>query len=100
MIKDLIPLEAVAARYPAARSWRRLQLSTTIALVVLFALTVIIVSIGYAQAETLGVMVEDETGRLALIGLVFAIMALGGITATGMWLTAPGARRFGQSTPR
>jgi len=100
MIKDLIPLEAVAARYPAARSWRKLQLSTTIALVVLLALTVIVVSIGFAQAETLSAMVEDETGRLALIGSIFAIVALGGITATGMWLTAPGSRRCGESTCR
>jgi hypothetical protein len=75
----------------APRARRKLQLSTTISLVVLFALAVIAVSIGIAQAETLGTMVDDETGRLALFGLICAIVMTGGVTAIGMWLTAPSA---------
>jgi len=73
----------------APRARRKLQLSTTISLVVLFALAVIAVSIGIAQADTLGTMVDDATGRLALFGLVCVIMMMGGITAIGMWMTAP-----------
>jgi hypothetical protein len=73
----------------ARRVGGKLQLSTTIALVVLLALAVIAVSIGIAQAETLGAMVDDEIGRLALFGLVLAIIMTGGITATIMWATAP-----------
>jgi hypothetical protein len=68
---------------------RKLQLSTTISLVVLFALAVIAVSIGIAQAETLGTMVDDETGRLALFGLICVVVMTGSVTAIGMWLTAP-----------
>src|ERR671937_1427123 len=93
MTEDLLAPDAVPARYPLARRGaRKLQLSTTIALLVLFALAVIVVSIGIAQAETLGAMVEDETGRLALLGLTFGVVTLGGITACVMWLTAPGPR--------
>jgi hypothetical protein len=73
----------------ASHSEWKLQPTTTIALVVLFALAVIAVSIGIAQAETLGTMVADETGRLALFGLVCVVVMTGGITAVGMWLTAP-----------
>jgi len=73
---------------PHSSEWK-LQPTTTIALVVLFALVVIAVSIGIAQAETLGAMVDDETGRLALFGLIFGVVATGAVTALVMWLTAP-----------
>jgi hypothetical protein len=90
MSKDLLSLRRPVQRHaPARRAARRIQLSTTIALVVSFALAVIAVSIGIAQAETLGAMVEDEAGRLALFGLVFGIVIAGGVTAIVMWLTAP-----------
>jgi hypothetical protein len=94
MTEDLTSLSRLPARYALARRGpKKIQPSTAIALVVLFALAVIVVSIGIAQAETLGAMVEDETGRLALFGLTFVILAVGGITAAMMWLTAPGPRR-------
>ena len=99
MTEDLTLLSRLPARYGLARRGpKKIQPSTAIALVVLFALAVIVVSIGIAQAETLGAMVEDETGRLALIGLIFIILALGGFTAAMMWLTAPGPRRPGEPT--
>jgi hypothetical protein len=90
MTEDLLshhrrPLPDVVAH----QSEWKLQPTTTIALVVLFALVVIAISIGIAQAETLGAMVDDETGRLALVGLIFGIVATGGVTALVMWLTAP-----------
>ena len=91
MIKDLLPVETSVARYREPR--RKLQLSTTIALVVLFALLVIAVSIGIAQADTLTAMVDDEAGRLALFGLVALIAFAGCVTAAVMWLTAPSAER-------
>jgi len=73
----------------------RIHLSTTIALVVLFALAVITISIGIAQADTLSQMVDDETGRLALVTLVVVTMAAGSITGVVMRLTAPRpGRRF------
>jgi hypothetical protein len=90
MFEDLLfnhrppSLEAVAP-HPGPK----LQLSTTISLVVLFALVVIAVSIGIAQADTLSAMVDDETGRLALFGLIFGVIATGGVTAFVMWMTAP-----------
>jgi hypothetical protein len=77
----------------ARRGVGRIHLSTTIAVVVLFALAVIAVSIGIAQADTLGAMVEDEAGRFALFALVLVIGTTGGITAAMMWLTAPTPRR-------
>jgi hypothetical protein len=73
----------------APHTRQKLELSTTISLVVLFALAVIAVSIGIAQAETLGTMVDDETGRLALFGLICVVVMTGSITAIGMRLTAP-----------
>jgi hypothetical protein len=88
MIEDLL-LDRSPAPYPPARRTRKLQLSTTIALVVSFALAVIAVSIGIAQADTLSAMVDDEDGRLALFGLVTLVVLAGGVTATMMWLTAP-----------
>ena len=89
MIKDLLPVETSPARYPSRRRGRSIHLSTTIALVVLFALAVIAISIGIAQADTLTAMVDDEAGRLALFGLVSLIVFVGSITAMVMWLTAP-----------
>jgi hypothetical protein len=65
------------------------QPATTLALVILFAVAVIAVSIGIAQADTLGEVMASDAGRLALFGLVFMVVATGGITATVMWLTAP-----------
>jgi len=90
MIQHRLPLDDAPAYYPDARPGvRKLQLSTTIALVVLFAVAIIGVSIGVAQADMLGVMVDDETGRLALIGLVMLTVFVGTVTAMVMWLTAP-----------
>ena len=90
MTEDLLSNHRLAMPGAVAlRARRKLQLSTTISLVVLFALAVIAVSIGIAQAETLGAMVDDETGRLALFGLICVVVMTGGITAIGMWLTAP-----------
>ena len=78
------------ARYaPVGRAIGRIQVSTAVVLIVLFALAIITVSIGIAQAETLGAMVEDETGRLALLGLIAAVTGMGGIIGTMMWWTAP-----------
>jgi len=79
-----------SARYALVRrAIGRAQLSTAISLTVLFALGVIMVSIGIAQADTLSAMVEDETGRLALFGMVVAVTGTGGMVGTMMWLTAP-----------
>ena len=90
MTKDLLsPSRPLLPAAAAPRPRRKLQLSTTIALVVLFALAVIAVSIGIAQADTLGAMVDDETGRLALFGLICVVIMTGSITAIGMWVTAP-----------
>jgi hypothetical protein len=61
--------------------------------VVLFALVVIAISIGIAQADTLTAMVDDEAGRLALVGLVALIAFAGCLTAGVMWLTAPAPAR-------
>jgi hypothetical protein len=90
MTEDLDPQSCLAVR--GAHTRRRtagFQPATTLALVILFAVAVIAVSIGIAQADTLGEVMASDTGRLALFGLVFAIVATGGITATVMWLTAP-----------
>jgi hypothetical protein len=90
MTQHRLPLDDAPAHYPPApRGVRKLQLSTTIAFVVLFALAVIAVSIGIAQAETLGAMVDDEEGRRALLGLVGLTLFAGTVTAMVMWLTAP-----------
>ena len=90
MTEDLLsnhplPMPDIIAR----RTGRKIQLSTTIALVVLFALAVITVSIGIAQADTLGAMIDDETGQLALFGLIFGVVGTGGVMAVVMWMTAP-----------
>jgi uncharacterized membrane protein YciS (DUF1049 family) len=77
---------------PAAPVRRRsagFQPATTLALVILVAVAVIAVSIGIAQADTLGEVMASDTWRLALFGLVFLIVATGGVIATVMWLTAP-----------
>jgi hypothetical protein len=97
MIKDLLPVETSPARYPSKRRGRRIHLSTTIALVVLFALAVIAISIGIAQADTLTAMVDDEAGRLALVGLVALVVFIGSLTAMVMWLTAPAPVRARKS---
>src|ERR1700737_1552970 len=75
------------------RGGGKIQLSTTIALVVLFALAVITISIGIVQADTLREMVDDEPGRLALLGLVLGLAVPGALTAGVMWLTAPRPNR-------
>jgi hypothetical protein len=98
MTEDLDPNRRLAMRYGLARGAGTLQLSTTIVAVALFALTLIAVSIGIAQAETLSAMVEDETGRLALFGLVVVVILLGGITGAVMWRTAPSPRRWSRLT--
>jgi len=92
MTEDLTPNHRLSLRYGLA--WRgaiKIQPTTAIALLVLSALAVIAVSIGVAQADTLSEMMEDESGRLALFGLVAAIVGAGAVTAVMMWLTAPRA---------
>ena len=74
---------------PARRRTAGFQPATTLALVILVAVAVIAVSIGIAQADTLGEVMASDTWRLALFGLVFLIIAAGGVTAMLMWLTAP-----------
>ena len=87
---DNVFLQGHPVRYaPVRRALGRIQLSTAVVLIVLFALAVIMISIGIAQAETLGAMVDDEAGRLALLGMVVAVTGTGGIIGTMMWLTAP-----------
>jgi hypothetical protein len=98
MTKDLLPIEISPARYPDKPRGRRVHLSTTIALVVLFALSVIAVSIGIAQADTLTAMVDDEAGRLALFGLVALIAFVGAFTAMMMRVTAPAPARVRKLT--
>jgi uncharacterized membrane protein YciS (DUF1049 family) len=80
------PAEPVA---PPRRRSAGFQPATTLALVILVAVAVIAVSIGIAQADTLGEVMASDTWRLALFGLVFLIVATGGMIATVMWLTAP-----------
>ena len=100
MTDDLAPSHRRPKRTALGRRGAgTIQLSTTIALVVLLALAVITISIGIAQADVLSEMVDDETGRLALIGLVLVIAATGGITATMMWLTAPQPNRRASPIP-
>ena len=82
------------------RSTGKISLTTTIALVFLFAVALIAASIGIVQADTLGAMVEDETGRLALIGMVVLVAMTGAATATVMWLTAPTPPARGRSILR
>jgi hypothetical protein len=90
MTEDLMPESRLPMRYtPARRAVGRVQLSSAIALIVVFALAVITVSIGMAEAETLGAMVDDETGRLALFSMVAAVSSAGGIIGAMMWFTAP-----------
>ena len=90
MSENIDPLadSVVGAASPVRRTVG-FQPATTLALVILFAVAVIAVSIGIAQADTLGEVMASDSGRLALFGLVFAIIAAGGITAAVMWLTAP-----------
>jgi hypothetical protein len=80
---------AVAPAAPVSRRSAGFQPATTLALVILVAVAVIAVSIGIAQADTLGEVMASDTWRLALFGLVFLIVASGGVIATVMWLTAP-----------
>lgn len=93
MTEYLLPNRRVAMRAaPApARRLDDVDLSTTIALVVLFAVAVIAIAIGIAQADALQDMVDDESGRLALCGLILGIVMIGAITAAIMWVTAPAA---------
>ena len=90
MTDDVILQGPFPLRYASVRrAIGRIHVSTAIVLSVLFALAVIIVSIGIAQADTLSAMVEDETGRLALFGMFAAVTGAGGMIGTMMWLTAP-----------
>jgi len=90
MTDNVILQGPLSARYALVRrAIGRVHLSTAVVLIVLFALSVIIVSIGMAQADTLSAMVEDETGRLALFGMILAVTGTGGMVGTMMWLTAP-----------
>jgi len=94
MTEEFDPHCRLAMRYGLARrAAAYMQPSTTIVAAVLFAVIVIGISIGIAQAETLGVMVDDETGRLALLCAVLGIIVLGGLTGLVMWWTAPEERR-------
>lgn len=87
---DNVFLQGHPVRYaPVRRALGRIHVSTAIVLIVLFALAVILVSIGIAQADTLSAMVEDETGRLALFAMFAAVTGTGGLVGTMMWLTAP-----------
>jgi len=74
---------------PAPRPMRAIPISVTIAAVIALALAVTAAAIGIVQAQTLSEMVEDEAGRLALLGLILGIIMAGGIMAVIMWLTAP-----------
>jgi hypothetical protein len=90
MSEEILSDDQVPVRYAwTRRSTGKVPLSTTIALVFVFAVALIAASIGIVQAETLGAMVEDETGRLALIGLVVLIAVTGAATSFVMWMTAP-----------
>jgi hypothetical protein len=90
MTEDLDPQSRCAVRAaPLRRRAAGFQPATTLALAILFAVAVIAVSIGIAQADTLSDVMASDTGRLALFGLVFVIVAAGALTATVMWLTAP-----------
>jgi uncharacterized membrane protein YciS (DUF1049 family) len=87
------PASSVVRSEARARRTAGFQPATTIALVILFAVAVIAVSIGIAQADTLGEVMASDSWRLALFGLVFAIIAAGGIIAAVMWFTAPALPR-------
>ena len=90
MTDNVILQGPLPLRYaPVRRAIGRIHLSTAVVLSVLFALAVIMVSIGIAQADTLRAMVEDEAGRLALFGMFAAVTGTGGMVGTMMWLTAP-----------
>jgi hypothetical protein len=90
MTEEFTSDDQVPVRYAWTRgSAGKIPLTTAIALVFLFAVALIAASIGIVQAETLGAMVEDETGRLALIGLVVLVAVTGAATSFVMWLTAP-----------
>jgi hypothetical protein len=89
MSENLKPQTCTPVRTPLRARAAGFQPATTLALAILFAVGVIAVSIGIAQADTLGDVMASDTGRLALFGLVFVIVAAGGLTATVMWLTAP-----------
>jgi hypothetical protein len=96
MTEEFDPHRRLAMRYGLARrAAAYMQPSTAIVAAVILALTVIAVSIGIAQADTLGAMVDDETGRLALFGAIVAIVTLGGLTGLLMRLTAPATQRHG-----
>jgi len=94
MTRDVWSNQRLSMRYGLAhRGAERTLSSAAVAGAVSFALAVIAVSIGIADAGTLGAMVDDEAGRLALFGLVSVILLTGGIVGTIMWLTAPSAQR-------
>jgi fumarate reductase subunit D len=90
MTEDISKDDQEPVRYAwTRRTAGKIPLSTAIALVFLFAVALIAASIGIVQAETLSAMVEDETGRLALLGLVVLVAVTGAATSFVMWLTAP-----------
>jgi hypothetical protein len=88
MREPLDPQTCAAARARSRRT-EGFQPATALAFAILFAVAVIAVSIGIAQADTLGDVMASDSGRLALFGLVFVIVAAGGLIAIVMWLTAP-----------
>ena len=101
MTEDITSDDQEPVRYAwTCRTTGRVSLTTTIALVFLFAVSLIAASIGIVQADTLGAMVEDETGRLALIGMVVLVALTGAATFIVMWLTAPTPPTRGSSILR
>ena len=101
MTEDIASDDQKPVRYAwTRRSTGKISLTTTIALVFFFAVALIAASIGIVQADTLGAMVEDETGRLALIGMVVLVALTGAATFTVMWLTAPTPPTRGRSILR
>jgi len=85
ILQGPFPLSYASVR----RAIGRIHMSTALVLIVLFALAVIMVSIGIAQADTLSAMVDDETGRLALFGMIVGVSTIGGLIGGMMWITAP-----------
>ena len=66
----------------AKRRFARAELIATIALAVCLVVALTAVSIGMARADTLGIIAETESGRLALAIMLGLIMVgMGGVTA-------------------
>jgi len=76
----------------AKRRFARAELIATIALAVCLVVALTAVSIGMARADTLGIIAETDSGRLALavmLGLV--LVGMGGVTA--LMSRSPGKAR-------